>query len=72
MIIGYKEKLLKDAMTAVAIRMIEPDKIKIINCISFLRQQFFALEQAITDKDSEDIELAINAIVTVIDGHLEY
>jgi hypothetical protein len=51
--------------------MIEPDKIKIINCIRLLREQFFILEQAISDEDSEDIELVINAIVTVIDGRLE-
>jgi hypothetical protein len=69
--IGHKNKLLKDAMTAVANRMIEPDKIKIINCIRLLREQFFILEQAISDEDSEDIELVINAIVTVIDGRLE-
>jgi hypothetical protein len=69
--IGHKNKLLKDAMTAVANRMIEPDKIKIINCIRLLREQFFTLEQAISDEDSEDIELVINAIVTVIDGRLE-
>jgi hypothetical protein len=69
--IGHKNKLLKDAMTAVANRMIEPDKIKIINCIRLLREQFFILEQAISDEDSEDIELVIHAIVTVIDGRLE-
>lgn len=70
--IDHKQKLLRDVIDTTTNQTKELEKIKIINCIPLLRVQFLELEEAITNEDIEDIELAVNAIVAVIDGRLEY